>query len=79
MRNVLMLCLVITLFGCDSIRRDGFKKTFDECYANIPPKSQTLQGEPVLDRGHINRCYNTAIQLNAVLRNQTRRADGHDL
>lgn len=44
MRNVLMLCLVVTLFGCDPLKREGFKKTFDECYANIPSEFQTPKG-----------------------------------
>lgn len=79
MRNVLMLCLVVTLFGCDSLKRDGFKKTFDECYANIPSKYQTLQGEAVSDESHIRDCYNVALSLNGVVPNQTKRADGHDL
>lgn len=75
MRNVLMLCLVITLFGCDSLRRDGFKKTFDECYANIPSGYQTLQGDDLLARGHIKHCYNTALEINSVPPNQTKRVD----
>lgn len=79
MRNVLMLCLVVTLFGCDSIRRDGFKKTFDECYANIPSKFQTLHGGAVLGRSHIESCYKVALKINGVVPNQTRRVDGHDL
>lgn len=79
MRNVLMLCLAVTLSGCDSLKREGFKKTFDECYANIPPKSQTLQGEAVLDESHIRGCYNVALKLNGVVLNQTKGADGHDL
>jgi hypothetical protein len=64
--KITTLILAVLLFGCEYTHKVEFKKTFDECYANIPVESRTDGDILVVDPSLIEACYDTAMQLHSV-------------